>query len=44
MWDVDSTLFKTTASGLKYAIIKEGEGPVIGKAKTSCCSLQRVFT
>lgn len=26
MWDVDSTLFKTTASGLKYAIIKDGEG------------------
>jgi len=29
MWDVDSTLFKTTASGLKYAIIKEGEGAQI---------------
>lgn len=26
MWDVDSTLFKTTASGLKYAIIQEGVG------------------
>jgi len=33
MWDVDSTLFKTTASGLKYAIIKEGEGPLVGKEK-----------
>lgn len=29
MWDVDSTLFKTTASGLKYAIIKEGEGELV---------------
>ena len=33
MWDVDSTLFKTTASGLKYAIIKEGEGELVGKEK-----------
>ena len=33
MWDVDSTLFKTTASGLNYAIIKEGEGDLIGKEK-----------
>ncbi len=33
MWDVDSTLFKTTASGLKYAIIQKGEGPVITKDK-----------
>lgn len=33
MWDVDSTKFKTTASGLKYAIIKEGEGELIGKNK-----------
>lgn len=29
MWDVDSTLFKTTASGLKYAIISAGEGPAV---------------
>jgi FKBP-type peptidyl-prolyl cis-trans isomerase len=33
MWDVDSTLFKTTASGLKYAIIKEGEGDFVTKEK-----------
>lgn len=33
MWDVDSTLYKTTASGLKYAIIKEGEGVTIQKGK-----------
>jgi len=33
MWDVDSTLYKTTASGLKYAIIKEGEGVAIEKGK-----------
>jgi peptidylprolyl isomerase len=33
MWDVDSTLFKTTASGLKYAIIKEGEGEFVKKEK-----------
>lgn len=33
MWDVDSTLLKTTASGLKYAIIKQGEGPLIAKEK-----------
>ena len=33
MWDVDSTLFKTTASGLKYAIIQEGEGSVIEAQK-----------
>ncbi len=33
MWDVDSTLFKTTATGLKYAIIKEGEGGLVGKDK-----------
>ena len=31
MWDVDSTLFKTTKSGLKYAIIKEGEGELVAK-------------
>ena len=29
MWKVDSTLFKTTASGLKYAIINQGEGPAV---------------
>ncbi len=29
MWDVDSTLFKTTASGVKYAIINNGEGAVV---------------
>ncbi len=29
MWKVDSTLFKTTASGLKYAIISQGEGPAV---------------
>ncbi len=33
MWNVDSTLFKTTASGLKYAIIQEGEGELVGKEK-----------
>lgn len=33
MWDVDSTLFKTTKSGLKYAIIEAGEGDLIGKEK-----------
>lgn len=29
MWDVDTTLFKTTPSGLQYAIISEGEGPAV---------------
>jgi peptidylprolyl isomerase len=29
MWDVDSTLFKTTPSGLKYAIIYQGDGPAV---------------
>jgi len=33
MWEIDSTLFKTTASGLKYAIIKEGEGELVKKEK-----------
>jgi len=28
MWKADSTLFKTTTSGLKYVFIKEGEGGV----------------
>ena len=34
MWKVDSTLFKTTASGIKYAIISQGEGPAIEANKT----------
>ena len=29
MWKVDSTLFKTTASGVKYAIISQGAGPAV---------------
>jgi len=33
MWDVDSTLFKTTPSGLKYAIITQGEGPAVEAGK-----------
>lgn len=33
MWKVDSTLFKTTASGLKYAIISKGEGPAVEAGK-----------
>lgn len=33
MWEVDSTLFKTTASGLKYAIISHGDGPMIDSGK-----------
>ena len=33
MWKVDSTLFKTTASGLKYAIISQGEGPAVELVK-----------
>ena len=32
-WDVDSTLFKTTASGLKYAIITQGDGPAVEAGK-----------
>ena len=31
MWDVDPSKLKTTKSGLKYAIIKEGEGDNIKK-------------
>jgi peptidylprolyl isomerase len=34
MWKVDSTLFKTTPSGLKYAIISQGNGPAIELNKT----------
>src|SRR4030066_39273 len=33
MWKVDSTLFKTTASGVKYAIITQGEGTAIEAGK-----------
>lgn len=33
MWDVDSTLFKQTESGLQYAIIEEGTGPAVEKGK-----------
>jgi len=33
MWKVDSTSFKTTASGLKYAIISQGEGPAVEAGK-----------
>ncbi len=33
MWEVDSTLFKTTASGLKYAVISQGDGLLIEAGK-----------
>lgn len=33
MWDVDSTKFKTTKSGLKYQILQEGTGDQIAKGK-----------
>jgi peptidylprolyl isomerase len=33
MWKVDSTLFKTTASGVNYAIITQGEGPAVEAGK-----------
>ena len=33
MWKVDSTLFKTTASGVKYAIVSQGEGPAVEAGK-----------
>lgn len=33
MWDIDSTLIKTTPSGLKYVIIEAGEGDFIAKEK-----------
>jgi len=32
-WDVDTTLFKTTPSGLKYAIISSGDGPAVEAGK-----------
>ena len=34
MWKVDSTLFKSTPSGLKYAIVSQGNGPAIELNKT----------
>jgi len=33
MWEVDSTLFKTTVSGLKYAIVSSGDGPSVEAGK-----------
>jgi peptidylprolyl isomerase len=33
MWEVDTTLIKTTASGLKYVIISQGEGPAVEAGK-----------
>ena len=33
MWKVDSTSFKTTASGVNYAIITQGEGPAVETGK-----------
>ncbi|MCJ7554357.1 MAG: FKBP-type peptidyl-prolyl cis-trans isomerase [Ignavibacteriaceae bacterium] len=33
MWDVDPKLFKETKSGLKYAIIEEGNGPEADSGK-----------
>lgn len=33
MWKVDSTSFKTTASGLKYTIISQGDGPAVEAGK-----------
>jgi len=33
MWEVDPDLFKTTSSGLKYAIIEEGSGPQADSGK-----------
>jgi peptidylprolyl isomerase len=33
MWDVDSTSFETTNSGLKYAIVKDGEGTFADSGK-----------
>jgi peptidylprolyl isomerase len=33
MWKVDSALFKTTPSGLKYVIVKEGEGSFADSGK-----------
>jgi peptidylprolyl isomerase len=34
MWKVDSTLFKSTPSGLKYAIVSQGNGPAVELNKT----------
>ncbi|HEY6436218.1 MAG TPA: FKBP-type peptidyl-prolyl cis-trans isomerase [Ignavibacteriaceae bacterium] len=33
MWQVDTTLYKTTASGVKYVIISQGEGPAVEAGK-----------
>jgi len=33
MWKVDSTYLRNTASGLKYAIISNGDGPAVEAGK-----------
>ena len=33
MWEVDTTSFNTTPSGLKYAIVTEGDGPKVEAGK-----------
>ncbi len=33
MWKVDTTLYKTTASGVKYVIISNGDGPAVEAGK-----------